>query len=116
MKNLTRHLALSALGVAVLAIAALQATTAVLAAEFPSKPITFVVPWPAGGSTDITGRMTASYMANHLGQAIAVVNRVGGVGTIATRFVKDGPKDGYRVLVTTVGNHVLQPAAQTRIL
>ena len=48
MKNLTRLLTLSALGGAVLAIAALQATTAVLAAEYPAKPITFVVPWPAG--------------------------------------------------------------------
>ena len=99
-------------GVAVLDIASPQATTAVLAAEFPAKPITFVVPWPAGGSTDITGRMTASYMANYLGQAIAVVNRVGGVGTIATRSVINGPKDGYTVLVTTVGNHVLQPAVR----
>lgn len=107
MNKLTKKLALS-----MIALAAPLAATATLAADYPNKPVTFVVPWPAGGSTDIGGRMTASYMANHLGQAIAVVNRVGGVGTIATREVIDGPKDGYKVLVTTVGNQVLQPAGR----
>ena len=108
MRKLFQNVALSALGAAALFATA----TTVFAAEYPAKPVTFVVPWPAGGSTDITGRMTASYMSNHLGQAIAVVNRVGGVGTIATRSVLDAPKDGYTVLVTTVGNHVLQPAVR----
>ncbi len=112
MKKLARHLTLSAIGLAMLAIVAPLAATTAIAADYPAKPVTFVVPWPAGGSTDITGRMTASYMSNHLGQAIAVVNRVGGVGTIATRSVIDAPKDGYTVLVTTVGNQVLQPAAR----
>ena len=109
MKKLTRLITLSALGAAALGVAA--ATTA-SAADYPAKPVTFVVTWPAGGSTDITGRMTASYMSNHLGVPIAVVNRVGGVGTIGTRSVLDAPKDGYTVLVTTVGNQVLQPAAR----
>jgi tripartite-type tricarboxylate transporter receptor subunit TctC len=108
MYTLTRRFILSTLALAALAMPILP-TTSVLAADYPAKPITFVVPWPAGGSTDITGRMTASYMSSHLGQPIAVVNRVGGVGTIATRSVLDAPKDGYTVLVTTVGNHVLQP-------
>ncbi|MFP6706471.1 MAG: tripartite tricarboxylate transporter substrate binding protein [Alphaproteobacteria bacterium] len=108
MRKLFQNVTLSALGAAALFATA----TTVFAAEYPAKPVTFVVPWPAGGSTDITGRMTASYMSNHLGQAIAVVNRVGGVGTIATRSVLDAPKDGYTVLVTTVGNHVLQPAVR----
>ena len=85
MRKLARLIALSALAAAALAVVPPLTTTTLIAAEYPAKPVTFVIPWPAGGSTDITGRMTASYMANHLGQAIAVVNRVGGVGTIATR-------------------------------
>lgn len=91
-------------------IAGLLAVAAAAAADtYPSKPITFVVPWPAGGRTDIVGRMVASVMGSYLGQPVAVVNRTGGRGTVGTKYVLDAPKDGYTVLVTTPGNQILGP-------
>ena len=90
------------------ALAALLATGAE-AADYPSKPITFVVPWGAGGRTDIVGRLAAEKMSEALGQPVAVVNRTGGRGAIGTKSVLDAPKDGYTVLVTTPGNQILGP-------
>lgn len=92
----------------------LSASIAVIAGplaaqEYPAKPITFIVPWPAGGTTDIMGRLLGEAMAKELGQPIAVVNRVGGGGALGTKATADAPKDGYTVLVTTSGNHVLTP-------
>lgn len=79
------------------------------AQQYPAKPITFIVPWPAGGTTDIIGRLLGEAMSKELGQPIAVVNRVGGGGALGTKAVADAPKDGYTVIVTTSGNHVLTP-------
>jgi len=92
------------------AVAAILAVTGSAVAEtYPSKPITFVVPWGAGGRTDIVGRMVSGVMGSILGQPIAVVNRTGGRGAVGTKFVLDAPKDGYTVLVTTPGNQILGP-------
>jgi len=82
------------------------------AADYPAKPITFVVPWPAGGTTDIIGRLLADAMSTDLGKPIAVVNRVGAGGSLGTKAVLDAPKDGYTVLVTTSGNQILTPLAK----
>jgi tripartite-type tricarboxylate transporter receptor subunit TctC len=79
------------------------------AQTYPDKPITFVVPWGAGGRTDIVGRMVSGVVGSILGQPIAVVNRTGGRGAVGTKFVLDAPKDGYTVLVTTPGNQILGP-------
>ncbi|MCW5752293.1 MAG: tripartite tricarboxylate transporter substrate binding protein [Alphaproteobacteria bacterium] len=81
----------------------------VSAQQYPAKPITFIVPWPAGGTTDIIGRLLGEAMSKELGQPVAVVNRVGGGGAVGTKAAFDAPKDGYTVLVTTSGNHVLTP-------
>ena len=82
------------------------------AADYPEKPITFIVPWPAGGTTDIIGRLLADGMSTDLGKPIAVVNRVGAGGSLGTKAALDAPKDGYTVLVTTSGNHILTPLAK----
>lgn len=95
---------LGAVGLAMVAMAG-----DAFAQAYPSKPITFVVPWGAGGRTDIVGRMVSNVMGSILGQPIAVVNRTGGRGAVGTKFVLDAPKDGYTVLVTTPGNQILGP-------
>ncbi|MEX2540558.1 MAG: tripartite tricarboxylate transporter substrate binding protein [Trueperaceae bacterium] len=77
--------------------------------SYPSKPLTFVVPWPAGGTTDIIGRLLANAMSEELGRPVAVVNRVGGGGSLGTKSVLDSPDGGHTVLVTTSGNHILTP-------
>lgn len=82
------------------------------AADYPAKPITFIVPWPAGGTTDIIGRLLAESMSADMGTPIAVVNRVGAGGSLGTKAALDAPKDGYTVLVTTSGNQILTPLAK----
>ncbi len=95
--------------VAVAGIAMVATAGDAVAQAYPSKPITFVVPWGAGGRTDIVGRMVATVIGSKLGQPVAVVNRTGGRGAVGTKSVLDDPKDGYTVLVTTPGNQILGP-------
>lgn len=79
------------------------------AQSYPSKPITLIVTWPAGGSTDVVARLLAEPLGEQLGQPIAVVNHKGGGGALGTMAALDAPKDGYTLLLTTSGNHILTP-------
>jgi len=80
------------------------------AATFPSRPVTLVVPYPAGGSADILARAIGQKLADRLGQAVVVENR-GGAGTaIGTRFVAEAPADGHTLLLGTVSSHAINPA------
>ena len=79
------------------------------AQSYPSKPITLIVTWPAGGSTDVVARLLADPLGERLGQPIAVVNHKGGGGALGTMAALEAPKDGYTLLMTTSGNHILTP-------
>ena len=72
-----------------------------LAAEFPTKPITFVIPYPAGGSTDVTGRVLVDAAKKHLSQPIICENKSGGGGTVGPALVLSKPPDGYTVGVSS---------------
>jgi tripartite-type tricarboxylate transporter receptor subunit TctC len=61
----------------------------------PTRPITIIVPWAAGGATDQVTRLAASEIEAGLGQKIVVVNQPGGAGSIGTKAVMDAPRDGY---------------------
>jgi len=61
----------------------------------PTKPITIIVPWAAGGSTDQVTRVTASEMEKTLGQKVVIVNQPGASGSIGSKSALDAPKDGY---------------------
>jgi tripartite-type tricarboxylate transporter receptor subunit TctC len=61
----------------------------------PSKPITIIVPWAAGGATDQVTRLAAAELEPALGQKIVVVNQPGGAGSIGTKSAMEAPKDGY---------------------
>jgi len=61
----------------------------------PTKPITIIVPWAAGGATDQVTRLAASEVEAGLGQKIVVVNQPGGAGSIGTKAAMDAPRDGY---------------------
>ncbi len=65
------------------------------AAWKPTKPITIIVPWAAGGATDQVTRLAAAELEPGLGQKIVVVNQPGGAGSIGTKAVMDAPRDGY---------------------
>ncbi len=78
-------------------------------AQYPTKPIELIVPFPAGGRTDIVARHFAAVAGRHLGQQVVVVNRVGGGGAVGTLAVLNAAPDGHTLLATTIGNQVLRP-------
>jgi tripartite-type tricarboxylate transporter receptor subunit TctC len=89
------------LAIALGALAALgpMNTTAARAQNFPSKPITLVVPWPAGGSTDVVTRAMADAASRHLPQPVVVENKAGGSGTLGPATVAANAKpDGYTIV------------------
>ncbi|WP_320121104.1 tripartite tricarboxylate transporter substrate binding protein [uncultured Sphaerochaeta sp.] len=69
-------------------------------ASYPNKPITMIVPYGAGGTTDISGRQLAVQLEKHLGVSITVINQGGASGSIGARTVLDAKSDGYTVLFT----------------
>ena len=89
--------------VAALAVA-LAATTAG-AQEFPTKSITFVVPFAAGSATDTLARAVGQALTNETKQSVVVDNKPGASGMIAASFVAKAPADGYTVLITTNTTH-----------
>ena len=89
------------------AFAALLAAVPGNAAEYPSRPITLVVPYAAGGGNDVIARIVAERMGASLGQSIVIENRGGAGGTIATRQVAKAEPDGYTLLIATSSNVVL---------
>jgi tripartite-type tricarboxylate transporter receptor subunit TctC len=80
-----------------------MATSTSLAQSYPSRPIRLVVPFAAGGPTDIVARLVAARLSDKWGQQIYVENIVGASGNIGTRVVARAAPDGYTVLVTTSG-------------
>jgi len=74
----------------------------VLAQAYPNKPITIVVPFVAGGSTDVTARAIGQKLSTQLGQPIVVENKPGAGSTIGVAYVAKAPADGYTLLFTTI--------------
>lgn len=89
---------------------ALGAAASFSALAFPTKPITLVVPFPPGGSTDLIARQIASKLSEKLPGATAVVdNKAGATGTIGAGFVTRAPADGHTLLVSSLGPFVIAP-------
>jgi tripartite-type tricarboxylate transporter receptor subunit TctC len=79
------------------------ATSPARAQEYPSRPITLLVPFAAGGPTDIVARSIAASMGKTLKQPIVVENAVGAGGTIAPTKLKNAVPDGYTLLIAHIG-------------
>lgn len=79
------------------------------AQTFPDKPIRFIVPFSAGGSTDITARTIGDAMGRHLGQSVIIENRTGAAGSVGAALAAKAPADGYTVLVGGVGPMMVLP-------
>ncbi|MDP2081353.1 MAG: tripartite tricarboxylate transporter substrate binding protein [Pseudotabrizicola sp.] len=73
-----------------------------LAAGYPDRPVTVVVPWGAGGGTDATARMIAALLEKRLGQPFTVVNRTGGAGVVGHSAIAGAKADGYTLGIVTV--------------
>ncbi|MPS80647.1 MAG: tripartite tricarboxylate transporter substrate binding protein [Achromobacter sp.] len=101
--NFQRVLRVCALGLALAAPSLSQAA-------WPEKPITLIVPWAAGGSTDILARVLSEGLTQSLGQPVIVENRSGASGNIGTTFVARAKPDGYTLLVGSMSTHTMNQA------
>ena len=82
------------------------------AAAYPEKPITAIVPFPAGGSTDTIARAIGPAMQANLGQMLVVENKPGATGAIGATAVKNARPDGYTILVASIGVYAVNPVLQ----
>jgi len=80
------------------------------AADYPAKPITLIVPFAPGGSTDILGRLVAEELRSRLGQSVVVENRSGANGNIGTAMAAKAAPDGYTLLMANAGTNVVNPS------
>ena len=100
-----RHLVFGFIGFVFLGTAGAQ--------SYPSKPITFVIPFAAGGDSDLSGRNVAQHATKYLNNATIVpVNRTGASGAIGTMAVKNAAPDGYTLLVARIATHAILPALE----
>ena len=84
-------------------------------APYPNRPVRIVVPFPAGGTTDILARATAQKLTETLGQSFVVENRAGAAGNIGAELVAKSPPDGYTMLMGTVGTHAINPSLYAKM-
>lgn len=91
------------------ALAALAMAGTAEAQQWPAKPVTIIVPFSAGGTADIFGRMLANGLQQKYGTTFIVENRPGAGGNIGATAVSRAPKDGYTFLVGTVSTHAINP-------
>ena len=78
--------------------------------KYPNRPITLVVPFPAGGSVDTAGRAIADKLSKALGQTVIIENKGGAGGAIGSTFVAKAKADGYTLVVTSQSSHVANPS------
>ncbi len=79
------------------------------AQDYPTRPITLIVPFPAGGGVDVIGRIVAEKLASALGQPVIIDNRGGAAGVIGTRVAKAAAPDGYTLVMATSGSIAINP-------
>ena len=97
----TKRRMVQALATGLVALAALS-STAVMAQTYPSKPIKLIVPFPAGGTTDIVARIVAQRMSETMGQPVVVDNKGGAGGAIGADLVAKAAPDGYTLLMHNI--------------
>ena len=83
--------------------------------DYPNKPIRLIVPFPAGGSTDIVGRVVAQKLSERLGQQVVVDNRGGAGGTIGADAAAKAAADGYTLTIGTTSTHAVAAGAYAKL-
>ena len=97
------------------ALASILLSTSLYAATFPQKPITIIVPFPPGGSSDMTARIIAPKASERLGQSIVIDNRGGANGAIGATMAKRAQPDGHTLLVGSIGVYAINPVLQKNL-
>ena len=83
-------------------------------ADFPKRPVRLIVPFPAGGATDLTARLLAGKLSEAWGQPVVVENRAGASGMIGTEMVARAPADGHTILVG-ITTHIQNPSLYAKV-
>src|SRR4051812_40917801 len=100
---------------AALCLLAVATPFAYAQSSYPTKPVRLVVPFPAGGTTDIIARATAQKLSEAWGQQVIVDNRPGAAGNIGAELVAKAAPDGYTLLMGTVGTHAINPSLYAKM-
>lgn len=99
-----------------LALGALPLTApAAAAADFPSRPITLVIPFPPGGATDVNGRVIAQRLGKELGQPVIIENRAGAGTVVGASYVSKAAPDGYTLLISSGSTFTVNPAIRATL-
>jgi tripartite-type tricarboxylate transporter receptor subunit TctC len=106
---MTKHRVIAALAAASVVTLALAGTVVRAADNFPSRPLQMIIPFAAGGPTDIVGRIMGAKMSELLGQSVVVEDRGGAGGTIGAAEVAKAAPDGYTLLMATVSTNAINP-------
>ena len=90
--------------------------SAALAQGYATRPITFIIPFAAGGDSDLSGRNVAQHAQECLNnQPIIPINRVGASGAIGTTAVAGAAPDGYTLLIARIATHAILPALDSKV-
>ena len=92
-----------------LVLASFAALSVAQAENYPSHPITVIVPFPAGGSSDIVMRLLGQKVSESIGQPVIIDNRPGGAGNAAALTIKNAAPDGYLLMMGHTGTHAINP-------
>ena len=84
-------------------------------ADFPSRPLTFVVPYPPGGAADVFARQLATQLATRLGQPVVVDNRAGANGIVGLQALMQSAPDGHTIAVGAAGPLAVNPALYDKL-
>src|SRR6187402_2578833 len=115
MDELSRRNLVTAAAITMASTVASSLMSTAWAADFPTRAITLVVPYPAGGGVDAMARVVAQKLSDAFRQTVTVDNRGGGGGTIGTRAVARAAPDGYTLLLGHTGTLSINPSLYTRL-
>lgn len=112
-RTFTRRTGLKTLAAATLAVASMG--SALAADAYPDKPLTMIVPFSAGGTTDILARIVGQALGQELGQTIIIENKPGAGGNIGAQQASRAKADGYTLFMGTVGTHAINQALYKKL-
>jgi tripartite-type tricarboxylate transporter receptor subunit TctC len=101
-----RFIRRAALALAALACIGSVASGSAIGADYPTRPVKWIVPYPPGGTTDVLARIVAQWLSEKMGQPFLIENKPGGGNNIGVEFVVNAPADGYTMLLVNPANGI----------